>query len=562
MNRLLKILLAVLLTGLFSCSSDQSEKRDSVSVEPLDDFDKALSLYAQGLLAFEEKPGKGLLLLSEALHHSPYHRKMVNDYFSFSQRKVVRESLLDSQISDHEKLHTYLIETYSSVLKKFPDANYVRLKLVESFLAVDKYDEAEQYLQVEGLVEDDAVIMAKVRILRGKKSPLMAKELNKLLNNPEYRKNIQIQLMAIRYLIENGPYSNSDQLVEHAKAVIHSLPELKTPDQRDLTFTLIDAILYGSDIGEVSRNQSVDSIDYADQTSQWSLLAGILMKLDLYKEAYLVLKYRVINNLESRWRACLNLAVCCQQIGKHKERIQYLEEAYSVRPTSSYTAKSLLVSHMTHGDAERALEIYEKIGNPKDFWLQKIHFYLLKDLKRYESAFAVAEKIFEWPDPGQRITRMTVSLVTNIVPVYLKLGKPNLLDKRIAQAKKYLPGNMSLLNSLAYQFAVYDHDLDRAEKWIQEVYEKDEINSAYADTYAWVLYKKGRYKEAKVHIDKALKLEDENSSEIFLHAGDIYSKLGYRKEAEKLWQKALEADPKIKKEIEARMKTKNENSVD
>ena len=561
MGRLLKVLLALLLTSLFSCNTDQTSFKDPANIKKLDDFDKALGLYAQGLLAFEESPKEGVDLLKQSLLFSPYEQKMVDDFYIHSHKKVIKESFLDTDVSDHDKLHSSLIKDFSEILAKFPTANYIRLKLVESYLATDKPEEAKVLLEFEGIVEDDSIILANVRYLRATNNNELAAELKKLLSNPQYRKNFELQLIAIRYLIENSPYENSDQIIEHAKVLIKNLPENKSGDSRDLPFTLIDAILFGSDIGETSRSQSVEGIDYGNTTSQWSLLAGVLMKLEMYEEAYIVLKKRLISSVDSRWRVCLSLAICCQKLDKKKERIQYLEEAYSIRPSSSYTSKSLLVSYISESELASAFEMYKRIENPNDFWLMKINFYLLKAAEKYKSAFEAAEKVFTWSDKGKRITGMTVSMASNAVPVYLRVGKPSLMENRLRQAIKYLPNNMNLLNSLAYQYAVEGYNLNQAEKWIKEVYEKTQVTDSFADTYAWVLYKQGRFEEAKEYIDQAMNLGKDKSAEILWHAGDIYEKLGYRTEAREFWTEALVHDPKLKNDIESRMK-KNENSTD
>ena len=193
--------------------------------------------------------------------------------------------------------------------------------------------------------------------------------------------------------------------------------------------------------------------------------------------------------------------------------------------------------------------------------MTKINFYLLKEAGKYQSAYETAEKVFNWPDMGQRITKMTVSMASNIIPVYLKMGKPLLMEKRLQQAMRYLPEDMSLLNSIAYQYALEDYRLDEAEKLIKEVYENTQVTSSYADTYAWVLYKQEKFEEARKHIDLAIDLAKKKSPEILLHAGDIYQKLGYGKEAKEFWTEALANDPKLKHDVEVRM-NKNENSAD
>ena len=72
------------------------------------------------------------------------------------------------------------------------------------------------------------------------------------------------------------------------------------------------------------------------------------------------------------------------------------------------------------GDPNKALKVFRKLNSENDFWLQKIHFYLLKDTAKYESAFQTSEKLFNWPDPGKKITGVSVSFAASIIPVYLK----------------------------------------------------------------------------------------------------------------------------------------------
>ena len=50
-------------------------------------------------------------------------------------------------------------------------------------------------------------------------------------------------------------------------------------------------------------------------------------------------------------------------------------------------------------------------------------------------------------------------------------------------------------------------------------------NPTYLDTYAWVLYMKGNYKEAEKHMKKALKLLKEPDEVYQKHYDEIMKKL-------------------------------------
>lgn len=67
-------------------------------------------------------------------------------------------------------------------------------------------------------------------------------------------------------------------------------------------------------------------------------------------------------------------------------------------------------------------------------------------------------------------------------------------------------------------------------------------NSTYLDTYAWVLYKRGDYSQAKFYIKLAIEKTKEPSGVLYEHYGDILYRSGNKDEAMKMWKKAFELD--------------------
>jgi tetratricopeptide (TPR) repeat protein len=68
--------------------------------------------------------------------------------------------------------------------------------------------------------------------------------------------------------------------------------------------------------------------------------------------------------------------------------------------------------------------------------------------------------------------------------------------EKFREALKLNPEDLIVLNNYAYYLAEQDQDLKNAEKMASFVVEKEKDNSIYLDTYAWVLYKRGKVKEA------------------------------------------------------------------
>ena len=104
----------------------------------------------------------------------------------------------------------------------------------------------------------------------------------------------------------------------------------------------------------------------------------------------------------------------------------------------------------------------------------------------------------------------------------------------------YNPSNIGTLNNYAYYLSVERRDLDKAEEMSYKTVKAEPNNATYLDTYAWILFEKGNYAEARIYIDNAMKSDEEKSDVVVEHCGDIYFMTGDVEGALKYWKKALE----------------------
>ncbi len=106
---------------------------------------------------------------------------------------------------------------------------------------------------------------------------------------------------------------------------------------------------------------------------------------------------------------------------------------------------------------------------------------------------------------------------------------------------QYDPNNVGTLNNYAYFLSVDGIDLDKAEKMSAKVIASQPKNATYLDTYAWVLYKLGKYADAKIYIDQTLKFVSDStkSNTLYEHAADIYAALGDYDSAASFCEKAV-----------------------
>ncbi len=119
------------------------------------------------------------------------------------------------------------------------------------------------------------------------------------------------------------------------------------------------------------------------------------------------------------------------------------------------------------------------------------------------------------------------------------------------------PNNYHALNNYSYFLSVRKEKLDKAEEMAARLVKDNPESATYLDTYAWILFQKGKYEEARKQIELALSVDEENAnSTIIEHYGDILFKLGKIDKAVEVWKKAKGMDDSselIDKKIANRM---------
>lgn len=122
----------------------------------------------------------------------------------------------------------------------------------------------------------------------------------------------------------------------------------------------------------------------------------------------------------------------------------------------------------------------------------------------------------------------------------------------------YKPDNVGALNNYAYYLSVEKKQLDKAEEMSYRTVKAEPTNGTYLDTYAWILFEKGKYAEARIYIDQAMQNDGDKSSVVVEHCGDIYYLNGEKEKALEYWKQAEklagepveeESEPRDEKEL-------------
>jgi Tfp pilus assembly protein PilF len=133
-------------------------------------------------------------------------------------------------------------------------------------------------------------------------------------------------------------------------------------------------------------------------------------------------------------------------------------------------------------------------------------------------------------------------------------------DSLYEMGLKLDPNNHLILNNYSYSLSERNLRLEASEKMSRRALEFEPENSAYLDTYGWILFKLGKYDDAIRYIKKAIELRDavgEDGSVLNEHLGDIYFEIGNKEKALYYWEEALKINPanedvvnKVKKAVD------------
>lgn len=124
---------------------------------------------------------------------------------------------------------------------------------------------------------------------------------------------------------------------------------------------------------------------------------------------------------------------------------------------------------------------------------------------------------------------------------YHATGQHTLSDSSYDRALAIAPNDATVLNNYSYYLSLRGEQLTKAESMSHRSLELEPTSTNYMDTYAWVLFRLGKYDQAKQWMEKALQAKDAMQNPNMLeHYGDILFNLHEVDKAMEYWQLAKE----------------------
>jgi tetratricopeptide (TPR) repeat protein len=110
-------------------------------------------------------------------------------------------------------------------------------------------------------------------------------------------------------------------------------------------------------------------------------------------------------------------------------------------------------------------------------------------------------------------------------------------DQAFEASLTHDPNNVFVLNNYSYYLSLRKEHLEKAEKMSAQTVRDHPDNATYLDTYAWVLYAREKYREARKVMEHALELPGVSFVH-YDHYGDILFQMGDVDGAVRQWEKA------------------------
>ena len=226
---------------------------------------------------------------------------------------------------------------------------------------------------------------------------------------------------------------------------------------------------------------------------------------------------------------------------KEQESVPVLEQVVDLDPTNKAARLMLVSAAVKKEDYKQIIKVCEP-GIEATPDALELYYYLAiayHQAEQGDSVLSVCNRALEHitPDTRKEVVSDFYSIMGDIYHT-----KKQMTEAYAAydSALVYNPSNIGALNNYAYYLSVERRDLDKAEEMSYKTVKAEPNNSTYLDTYAWILFEKGNYAEARIYIDNAMKNDGEKSDVIVEHCGDIYFMTGDVEGALNYWKKALE----------------------
>ncbi len=226
------------------------------------------------------------------------------------------------------------------------------------------------------------------------------------------------------------------------------------------------------------------------------------------------------------------------------EKFKKAREAYS-KAKEIYPGNLVVWEQMLYIDSELSdyESMYKTATESLEYFFEYPILYYYQAISAYhvESYETVIDAMSQAVILVMSDDEIVSDFYTLMADAYNKLKKYDKADEKYQAALQLKPDNAYALNNYSYSLSVRKERLEEAKQMSKLSNELVPGNSAFQDTYGWIMYQMGNYNEALIWLERALKNMEEDRPVILEHYGDVLYKLGDSDKAVRYWEKAAEA---------------------
>lgn len=354
-------------------------------------------------------------------------------------------------------------------------------------------------------------------------------------------------------------YMANDEL-DKAKQIFDEV-ENKDPENQTLCLALMDYAqtikndsLYQANLNRLLFGEATDEAtrlrvmkDYVSQQAQDSLhdaqIRGTFRKLlaDSRSSADMWMMYAAYQTLKKDAQDSIAVS---------------LNKVIELEPDNKVALQELILINIKKQDFQGLIHLCQKAIQ---YYPDMLVFYYYKGLSHYQlDEQQEAIKTFEL---GLRQEKSSgdEGMVSDMYSILGDLYHEQKLNEKAYAAYDsalvYKDDNLGALNNYAYFLSLENKDLDKAQEMSYKTIQIEPDNVTYLDTYAWILFLKGKYAEAKIYMDKVVGYYESEPTDnkgkenketinggVLEHAGDIYYHCNEPEKALEYWKKAQKSD--------------------
>ena len=442
--------------------------------------------------------------------------------------------LLLSELYQSSSQYEEAIKLMDKIIQKDPDNLDYYYQIASMNLALNKYQEA---IKVYNLIEEKAGVSEEISIQKNK----IYLHLNNITKaEAELQKLITSFPGESRYYSILAEFYMSNNMPDKAIEVYKKITEID-PDNAYIHISLAD---YYRKTGNKEKAFEELKLGFSNPN------------LDIDAKVSILLTFYSLNQLYNDLR------------GEAFELSKILVETHPLNPKSHSIYGDLLLQDKKYPEArESFLKVMALDSSKYVIWEEILR--LDVQLEEYQHLIKFSQQAIElFPEQplpylfagignyqlkkfeeGVNALNSGIKLVVGndelLAQFYMYLGDTYHALKNDKEAYNAYDRSLQLketnpyvLNNYAYYLSLGGEALDKAEQMARKAVNLEPDNSSFQDTYGWIMFKLGKYQEAREWIGKALEEKESITGEVLEHYGDVLFKLGDPDQAMEYWIKA------------------------